>query len=171
MSKGVNIKRTTRQPAKLKRSERDIKEEKRIKNVKKEATKIDRLSSDMNACQAVVKPDCSKPKVQKSQGIQKALQSYLAICINSLPTSAEAEKLLNNGYQDNLIIQKTRNIPVSIKLSAACTTIEFAGVKFITASVTDGQHYLKFIKDSILLKTLTQMPNVRKVAICEEKYS
>ena len=31
----------------------------------------------MNICQAITKPDCSKPKVQKAQDIQKALVHLL----------------------------------------------------------------------------------------------
>jgi hypothetical protein len=31
----------------------------------------------MNLCQAIVKPDCSKPKVQKAHGIRKALGHLL----------------------------------------------------------------------------------------------
>jgi hypothetical protein len=46
---------------------------KRIKEVAKQTKQIDRISSHMNLCQAIVKPDYSKPKVQKAQGIQKAL--------------------------------------------------------------------------------------------------
>ena len=32
----------------------------------------------MNLCQAIVKPDCSKPKVQKAHGIQNALVHLLS---------------------------------------------------------------------------------------------
>ena len=40
-----------------------MKEEKRKKIVAKEKKKIDCLSSEMNLCQAIVKPVCSKTKV------------------------------------------------------------------------------------------------------------
>ena len=56
-SKGVTIKRATNKTVKLKKSEREEKEDKRLKQVSKEKRQIDCFSSDMNACQAVVKPD------------------------------------------------------------------------------------------------------------------
>ena len=76
-SKGVTLRRIPVKKKQTLKSERDIKEDKRKKQVAKETKQIDHLSSDMNTCQAIVKPDCSKPKVQRASGIQKALMQLL----------------------------------------------------------------------------------------------
>ena len=76
-SKGVALRKIPVKKKQTLKSERDIKEDKRKKQVAKETKQIDHLSSDMNTCQAIVKPDCSKPKVQKASGIQKALMLLL----------------------------------------------------------------------------------------------
>ncbi|VDI78878.1 Hypothetical predicted protein [Mytilus galloprovincialis] len=61
-SKGVTIRRVPVKKKQSMKSERDMKEDKRKKEVTRKSKQIDRLSSAMNTCQAIVKPDCSKPK-------------------------------------------------------------------------------------------------------------
>jgi hypothetical protein len=62
-------------------SENEKKEAKRVALVKRQAAIADCISSDMNTCQALVKPDCSKASLQKSTGIKKALMHLLSLCI------------------------------------------------------------------------------------------
>ncbi len=64
-------------------TERETKEVKRQKIVNKEMKRAKGLSSDMNTCQALVKPDCSKHNVAKSQGMQSALVSHLGNILKS----------------------------------------------------------------------------------------
>ena len=64
-SKGVTIRRTVKSKIITYKSERQLKEEVRKKLVAKETKRIECLSSKNNACQALVKPDSSKPKVVK----------------------------------------------------------------------------------------------------------
>ncbi|CAC5418113.1 unnamed protein product [Mytilus coruscus] len=71
----------------------------------------DLLSSEMNMCQSLVKPDCSKPKVMKSKGIQEALISMLA--------DLKSEK-------KDLITLGTNTIPNTISTSIQMATVEFA---------------------------------------------
>jgi hypothetical protein len=76
-AKGVTVRRIPTKKQQTAKTEREVEEGKRIKEVAKQTKQIDRISSHMNLCQAIVKPDCSKPKVQKAQGIQKALVQLL----------------------------------------------------------------------------------------------
>ncbi|CAC5407961.1 unnamed protein product [Mytilus coruscus] len=82
------------------------------------------LSSEMNMCQSLVKPDCSKPKVMKSKGIQEALISMLA--------DLKSEK-------KDLITLDTNTLPNTISTSIQMATVEFTGVKFKT-KVSTGIH-------------------------------
>ena len=67
-TKGTTIKRTAGcKSTKEAKTERQVKEDKRKKTVAVKNQRVDCLSSEQNACQAFVKPDCSKPKVVKSQ--------------------------------------------------------------------------------------------------------
>jgi hypothetical protein len=104
----------------------------------------DLLSSEMNMCHSLVKPDCSKPKVMKSRGIQDAL-SWLLEDINPNKT--------------DLIAINTNSIPSKAASSIQFVTIEFAGVKF-KAKVCSGIQYIKYVQNAIIKSTLTQLPNV-----------
>lgn len=119
-------------------SERAIKEEKRLKIVAKEKKRIDCLSSEMNLCQAVVKPDCSKAKVQKSGGVQMALTELLG------------KITANENGQSSLVHLNTKTAPAVMK-SATIATVEFAGIKFQTKAIY-GANYMKYIENSILKK-------------------
>ncbi|KAH3807950.1 hypothetical protein DPMN_136298 [Dreissena polymorpha] len=55
------------------KTDRDRREDVRKKTVQKQQQRFDCLSSEMNVSQAIVKPDCTKPKVLKSSGMKNAL--------------------------------------------------------------------------------------------------
>ncbi|WAR09221.1 hypothetical protein MAR_019179 [Mya arenaria] len=145
-SKGVTIRRMSVKQKNIKQTEREKKEEKRHKLVKQEARRIDCLSSEMNACQAVVKPDCSKPKVAEFSGIKNAL-------IQTLDETVTRDSNAGDILEDKkLVYLSKKTIPADVVHSVSMATIEFAGVKFKTH---DHEN-----EDSIL----------RQLAICEEKY-
>ena len=162
------MKRATIKQAKVEKTEREKKEDKRQNIVSRQKKQIERLSSNMNACQAVVKPDCSKPKVAKSAGIQKALASLLTKYLVSSETTASGntEPPSLHEYMALRLKVISHQVAKSIKV---CTN-EFAGVKFKTR-VVSGTEYIAFIQDKILLKSLREMPNLKYIAVCEEMYS
>lgn len=156
-SKGVTIRRSTQKIVNICQTERYQKELKRKRIVVKEGKQTDRLTSDMNTCQALVEPDCSKPKVQKSKGIQKAF-SYL---LSLIPP----EKL-----SENLITIDRKTIPSFVSEKVKAATVEFAGVKFKTA-VCSGEQYIRYAQNSVINSLLYVLPNVERIVLCEEKYS
>ncbi|VDI42653.1 Hypothetical predicted protein [Mytilus galloprovincialis] len=163
-SKGVTIKRITSANTQTAKSEKERIEQKRRTAVKRETKKIDCISSEMNACQAILKPDCSKPKVLKSTGIQKAIIQLTAKSLCMLDGHLQEE------IQDNGIIKIAENVlPDSIRSEVKLATVEFAGVKF-KAKVFSGDDYLDFVKNYAIQKTINQMPNISRMVICEEKY-
>ena len=101
-SKGTTIKRTIKSKVLPMKSEREINEAKRLKAVSTEVKLIDCFSSSNNACQAMVKPDNSKPKVMKSVGIPRALKAVLAEC----------------GDDGKSILQGQSQIPVAVSRAA-----------------------------------------------------
>jgi hypothetical protein len=68
MAKGITMRRSTIKTTTLSGNEK--KEVKRVALVKRQVAIADCISSDMNICQALVKPDCSKASLQKSTGIE-----------------------------------------------------------------------------------------------------
>ncbi|CAG2250909.1 unnamed protein product [Mytilus edulis] len=165
-SKGTTIQRVGKKLKDVTKKERDTKEIQRKKLVAKQTKLADQKSSEMNACQAILKPDCSKPKVQKSTGIQKALLHLLKEAIEKLDEVDGNEDMNMDKYF--LFGQKT--LPAYIVTLISHVTVEFATVKFKTRA-HDGKHYLKFVEDSIINKTISLMPKVKQMVICEEKYS
>ncbi|MCW4344649.1 MAG: hypothetical protein N0E48_15030, partial [Candidatus Thiodiazotropha endolucinida] len=137
-AKGHTVKRTTKYLTTKAKSERDIQEEKRQKLVAKQTKTFDCLSSDMNTCQAVVKPDCSKPKVQKSTGIQKALADLVSTCAASAVSDVTA-------LDSSLIYTKATALPVGCR-HAKVATLEFAGVKF-KAKAISGTTYIGYVNN------------------------
>ncbi|CAC5425801.1 unnamed protein product [Mytilus coruscus] len=118
----------------------------------------------MNACQAILKPDCSKPKVLKSTGIQKAIIQLTAKSLCMLDGHLQEE------IHDNGVIKIAENVlPDSMRSEVKLATVEFAGVKF-KAKVFSGDDYLDFVKNYVIQKTINQMPNISRMVICEEKY-
>ncbi|KAH3891472.1 hypothetical protein DPMN_015574 [Dreissena polymorpha] len=146
------------------KTDRDRREDVKKKTVKKQLQRFDCLSSEMNACQAIVKPDCTKPKVLKSSGMKNALVKTVHEAISN--TNEENNNILE---EHNLIFLSKRSIPKPVMETASHATIEFAGVKFKT-NASSGQQYLKYIENGVIKKTQLQLPNVQELAICEEKY-
>lgn len=93
-SKSVTMKRVTKGKTNIIKSERQEKEEKRQKAMVKEVKQLNCLSSEMNACQALVTPDCSKPKVLKSLGMKKAINEMIEVC-KDRTNEAKSVSLLN----------------------------------------------------------------------------
>lgn len=163
-SKGVTIRRTTKTKIPVKKTQREEKEEKRKTQVKKELRKVECLSSEMNTCQALVKPDCSKPKVQKATGISKALVNLLKMALS---------KKTEGNYEDEEIRQlinlNLKDVPHSIACQVKFVTVEFAGVKFRVYPKT-GSEYLLMVQNGVLKPILHQFPKLQRMVICEEKY-
>ena len=141
-----------------------MKESKRKALVKKQTKVIDCHSSDMNACQALVNPDCSKPSVQKSQGIKRALYMLLSLCLVS---SDSVEDKLS---KERLIMFGNKSFPQEIRTSIAYATLEFAEVKFQTKA-TSGVQYLQSIERGTIYRLLKDYAGLKRIVVCEEKYS
>lgn len=176
-SKGTTVRRTKLRIVQMSKTDKQLKEEKRQKKVERMKKKIDALSSEMNACQALLKPDCSKPKVQKAQGVQKALTSLLSVCSKPHDQLQLPRKYQNVSVEDvnslseaGLYWSNSTNIPGSVRNSVKFVTLEFAGVKF-KAKVQTGLQYLKYIENSVLKEVRKQFPSVEQVVMCEEKYT
>ena len=153
-SKGVTLKRTVKSKVVAAKSESEVMELKRQKVVSKELRIIDCYSSLNNNCQALVKPDSSKPKVMKAVGMRRALKTMITECKG----------------EDNLIILGQAHIPATISTSVTMCAVEFAGVKFKVGNVSTGKEYIHEV-EMILKRLLHQMPNIQKLIVCEEKYS
>ena len=156
--KSTTVKRTTGKQSVLNPSEREKKELARQRKVKREKKVVDCYSSDMNTCQSLVKPDCSKPTVQKSKNIKTALRNLIdELCT----TVTEKPTLIYNNLKD---------IPQGMLKAVKAVTVEFAGVKFSTHAHS-GEEYLSFVERSVIKKILSITPNTARITICEEKYS
>lgn len=187
--KGVVVKRATCKTL-VTTDIRTVKEKKRRQAVDRMTKVYDCLSSEMNTCQAVIKPDCSKPAVQKSSGIKDALFWCLQQCLrntvkHSTPlkenTTSDKKKQVEEEknvkkettkylYENRIIIYATTTIPQTITSKLKLAVVEFAGVKFKTFAMT-GRQYLEFVETSVINKVLTQFKGVKRLIICEEKYS
>ena len=153
-SKGITIKRTIKSKLIAAKSESEELEIRRQKIVTKEVRLIDCFSSLNNNCQALVKPDSSKPKVMKSVGMRRALQTVITDCKG----------------EDNLISLGQSLMPTTISNTATVCAVEFAGVKFKVGNVTTGKEYIQHV-EIILRRLLHQLPKIQKLIVCEEKYS
>jgi hypothetical protein len=100
----------------------------------------------MNLCQAIVKPDCSKSKVQKAQGIQKALVHLLikSYATNTGDTVLDEESGKVQLENEETVILGSNTIPSILAKSAKYATLEFVGVTFSSFSET-GKDYLRHI--------------------------
>ena len=165
-SKGVTLRRSTIKTQTM--TEAEKKETKRLAHVKKQSTIVDCISSEMNACQALVKPDCSKTALQKSTGIKKALKRLLSYCIPYTDYN-EMDKLIE---QHGLIFLDLGEVPQAIRKHVTIATVEFAGVKFKTKATT-GEEYLDNVKKGVIGRLMkpSSFPNLNRIVICEEKYS
>jgi hypothetical protein len=99
----------------------------------------------MNLCQAIVKPDCSKPKVQKAHGIQNALVHLLvqSYATNTGDTVLDEESGKVQLENEETVILGSNTIP------AKYATLEFAGVKF--SSFSETERTISDILEKILL--------------------
>ena len=165
-TKGTTLKRTLKSKVTFLKTEREANEEKRKKLVTKKAKEIDSLTSQANACQALLKPDSSKPKVFKALGMQKAIQEQVQSSIRihhltDIGISSDCEDYVQLGLQQ---------IPFTCGSHAKFATMEFAGVKFKSAHCTSGLLYLHLC-EMVISKSLREFPNVLELVVCEEKYS
>ena len=161
-SKGVTVRRSTIKSKIMPEDEK--KESERMAQVKKQAEVIDCFSSQMNTCQALVKPDCSKASLKKSPGIRKALQKLLSLCLQGCNPRRIEENLAKEG----LIHTDIKSIPVNIRDSMKYATIEFAGVKFKIMQHQEMSTYNIYKK---VLRILHDFPELKRIIICEEKYN
>ena len=167
MAKGITMRRSTIKTKTL--SENEKKEAKRVAlDLKRQAAIADCISSDMNTCQALVKPDCSKASLQKSTGIKKALMNLLSLCIPHT-NFVHLDMILSDR---NLYFHNVHDIPPKIRDSVKLATVEFAGVKFKTHA-TSGDEYLQHISKGVIGRLLksTNFPKLQRIVMCEEKYT
>ena len=131
--------------------------------------RTDCMSSKMNACQAIMKPDSSKSATNKSTGIKKGLARVLLSCNNDNgPVTKDTWTEFEKG---GLILLDQVKFPDVLRLCASVCTSEFAGVKFKEKNISTGTAYVKFADKCIITPILTNLPKVRHSIICEEKYS
>lgn len=161
-SKGNTIKRLTERSSILAGSQKDANEKKWQSKVTRQKKVVECLSSEMNTCQAVVKPDCTKTNVQKSTGIKNALLNLLQSCLQQ----RDQEPLLDIT---KIITQDAKKIPPEISRSFKLVTVEFAGTKFKTKAGS-GKDYIEGIKEYVIQPLISMAPNARQIVICEEKY-
>ncbi len=163
-SKGTTMKRGQKKVNVVHKTERQAKEEKRKKIVARKAKDVDSFSSEMNNCQALVKPDCSKPKVMKAQGMKKAIMKMM-VDLQKNKCGEQSSDIINK-----LILLELTKLPNEIVDTIAIATVEFAGVKF-KSKVSSGMHYLRHVEASVLKPIVHQLPRMKRLVICEEKYS
>jgi hypothetical protein len=156
LSKGVTIRRAFKKANAAMKTIRQVKEEKRQKDLARKMKETDCLTSEMNTCQALVKPDCSKPKVDKSRTMPVALQNLLTQCEPS----------------QSLVILSRTQFARDLLDDVSIVTIEFAGTKFkTTKDVRTGLHYLRHVESNVLKPVFLLLQNADRIIICEEKYS
>ena len=169
-SKGTTLKRMSgKNTLKTTKSVREIKEEKRKKLVAAALKKIDGLSSDMNACQALVKPDCSKPRIGKGTTMANAIKTVLCQCLGDCPKSMTKKDALLK--EKNLILassSKWQALPATIAKSIKVCSLEFAGVVFKSKAIS-GLDYIKLI-EADLITILNHMEELNHLVVIEEKY-
>ena len=157
LMKGVTLRRAVSKTAVALKSERMLREEKRQKALDKKMQEADCLTSEMNTCQALVKPDCSKPRVDKSRTVPIALQDLVCQC---------------SSTSDTLILLNQSSLQSTQCDNVQLVTIEFAGTKFKAhKGVTTGMHYLRLTESNVLKPILFHFKNAERLVICEEKYS
>ena len=143
----------------MKSSLREAKELKRLKNVKKIQSEADCLSSAMNTCQALLKPDCTKPTIAKSATIKTAIRNVLGCATN------------NTSATSPLMYSSMAEMPQTEKTGIKVIVVEFAGIKFrLKDTIKTGAQYIYFVQDSVIKHLLYIAPSAERVIICEEKY-
>ena len=146
----------------LNKSQEEIKEDKRQKGISKELKQIQRRSSNMNMCQALLNHDCTKPKILKSGTMSSAILDYVKwaktddVAIKDLIVSNSALSLLMSA---------------PARCMAQVAIMEFAGIKYkVKASTPSGKSYMESVQNDVLLKYLNYMPSLQSMVVCEEKY-
>ena len=181
--KGVVVKRATCKSLTVD-NQRSAREKKRKQEVDKMKKVYDCLSSDMNTCQAVIKPDCTKGPVAKSVGIKSAILWCLQECLQytvspatpvrgAKKESAEAKRLKKEttSYlaENGIVIFSAKTVPQRATENIRVAIVEFAGAKFKTFAMT-GRQYLEFVETSVINKIKMHWRSVTRIIICEEKY-
>ena len=113
-----------------------------------------------------MKPDCSKPGLQKSAGIKRAFPKLLSLCFTAEDTIPTAENIAST---EGLMLLDVKLIPKTLQDSIRYATVEFAGVKFKTKA-TSGDDYLVHIEKGTIGRILKGFPALKRIIVCEEKY-
>ena len=144
-------------------------EDVRAKSVKKQTEMYDKLSSNMNACQALVKPDCSKPQVNKASTIKTAFVSLVSECVQNETKPDKTEELLASEGLAYLDEDKTHR---HSKLLSSCqvAVIEMSGLKFKTTAKS-GNEYMKQIQEYLIDRNFRIFPCLENIILIEEKYT
>jgi hypothetical protein len=169
-SQGVTIRRTSGKVAQERKSYRDQREEKRQSIVTNTMKKVQRLASDMNTCQAMVKPDCSKPPVTKSNGMSTALSDLLCTALGEGSDKLAKDKKGEILAKNNLVYLRQGKFKMGSLSSelkkVRIVSIEFAGVKFKTR-VVSGLDYLKAVQHGVLENAIKTFPSAKHIIVCE----
>lgn len=147
------------------------KEKQRQAAVRKKSKEIDCLSSNMNTCQAIMTPDCTKLATGKAKYVKEAIVRVLYKLTSGNHTGnvqqAEEEASLE---QLGLLYLNKPTMPPRLLADASLAVVEFAGVKFKVTAKT-GDEYVDFVKDNLNWRVLRPCPRLRELVIVEEKYS
>ncbi|CAG2213404.1 unnamed protein product [Mytilus edulis] len=113
------------------------------------------------------KPDGSKNATNKSPGVKKALLNLIKTCqvAKSLHTSSSGD-----SEEDQRVFLDFKMLPAHIRNNANLSIVEFAGTKF-KVFASSGQQYVQFVSNAIIKKLVSSLPNLKRIVICEEKYS
>ena len=145
--------------SKMRSTVKELREMKRKQIVKRQQVTIDCMNSDMNTCQALVKPDGSKPTIHKSKTMKTAISKLFA---QVTAATFEPETVIYTSFQD---------IPISQRLPIKIVVVEFAGVKFkLKETVKTGLQYLHHVETSVIRKLLRDVSSTQRMIIREEKY-
>ena len=109
--------RTKKSLEEAKLSEKGKVEVKRKKEVEKTRSRADSLSSSMNLCQALVRPDLSKPRISKSTTVKIAIKSLI-------------RKLQHN---EMLEYSSLKHVPAEKRAQIVACVTEFSGQKYKTS--------------------------------------
>jgi hypothetical protein len=145
--KSVTMKKITTRTTVARKSERELKEENRKKKVASQIKKINSMSSEANAAQALLKADCSKPKVSKAPGIQKALVDLLKKTLN---IDAKRDDKIHQLLSVEGLVYLRQKMPQVVSQNVAVVTLEFAGVTFQESKeIHNGKQYMKAVEGKL----------------------
>ena len=169
-SKGTTIQRH-RIKANVQKTEKELIEEKRVKEMKKLNKITQHSSSVMNTCQAIVNPDCSKPDTNKSQGMKDAI-AYALVHNKEAEMHPQPKETLAAMrdrrkqllQEDGLAYFQCSSIPTSASKNVKVVTVEFAGVKFWAYAKT-GRDYLSFVQNRVLAAIFKDFTEAQHIII------